>query len=47
VTTLKHKNQQLISLIKVDVVVCLRPEWLQNRFYNNLPEKDLCRSTKT
>lgn len=44
-TTLKHKNQQLISLIKVDVVVC--PEWLQNRFYNNLPEQDLCRSTKT
>lgn len=44
--TIKHKDHLLISLIQVDVVVCLRPEWLQDRFYN-LPEKDLCRSTKT
>jgi hypothetical protein len=48
-TFLKQKNHQNISLIQVDVVVCLQQEKFNYpvRWDYNLPEEKLCRSTKT
>jgi len=40
--SLKRKeNHSLISLNKVDAVVCALPEWLQDRFYQ--PNTGACR----